>query len=168
MEGGQLSQLVERAVAVVRGTRTRILVNDRADIAWATGAHGVHLRGDSVDAGRVRRIAPAGFLIGRSIHSAGEGARVASAEALDVLLFGTVFETPSKPGVDVAGLAGLTAACRETAIPVLAIGGMQPARLPRVSAAGAAGFAAIGLFADPPIGQLARAVRAASAAFDTH
>src|SRR5688572_33485132 len=64
MAARDVSRLVARCVAAVRGTRTRILVNDRLDIALASGAHGVHLRGDSMPASRARALAPIGFLIG--------------------------------------------------------------------------------------------------------
>lgn len=59
MADGELLTVVERAVEAVRGTRTRILVNDRVDIAMAAGAHGVHLRGDSAPARRVHQGGPA-------------------------------------------------------------------------------------------------------------
>ena len=72
MPDGALLSLVTQAVEAVRGTRTRILVNDRVDVAIAAGAHGVHLRGDSAPARRVRRVAPPAFLIGRSVHARDE------------------------------------------------------------------------------------------------
>src|SRR5512134_2250555 len=72
MEARDLSRLVTRCVAAVRGTHTRILVNDRRDVALPAGAHGVHLRGDSLPASRARSLAPIGFLIGRSVHTSAE------------------------------------------------------------------------------------------------
>ena len=78
LDGGPLMRLVARCVDAVRGTRTRVLVNDRLDVALAAGAHGVHLRGDSMPADRARRVAPAGFVIGRSVHAGGEAERVAA------------------------------------------------------------------------------------------
>ena len=72
---GALFALVTRAVEAVRGTRTRVLVNDRVDVAMAAGAHGVHLRVDSAPATRVRDVAPPAFLIGRSVHTRDEVAR---------------------------------------------------------------------------------------------
>ena len=73
--GGALHRLVERAVRAAEGTPARILVNDRVDVALVAGAHGVHLWGGSMPAERVRTIVPRGFVIGRSVHSAEEGAR---------------------------------------------------------------------------------------------
>ena len=167
IEGRALKRLVERSVQVAKGTAARILVNDRVDVALVAGAHGVHLRGGSMPAARVRAIAPRGFVIGRSVHSAGEGARVAQEGNLDYLIFGTVFTTRSKPGIAAAGIDALAAACAGVAIPVLAVGGMTAAGLGAVARAGAAGYAAVGLFADCPLGQMASVVQQASSAFDT-
>ena len=134
LEAGPLTRLVTRLVEAVRGTRARVLVNDRFDVALAAGAHGVHLRGDSLPAVRARRMAPPAFIIGRSVRSRDEALRAEDGGGLDYLVFGTVFETASKPGVAAAGLdalAELTAAVR---LPVLAIGGMTPATLKPVGA----------------------------------
>jgi len=166
MEGRPLMRLVLRAVEAVRATGARVLVNDRVDVALAAGAHGVHLRADSVPAARVREVAPRGFVIGRSVHTPGECASVARDGGLDYLIFGTVFETTSKPGVVAGGTVALEAACADVALPVVAVGGMTPSRLGAVARAGAAGFAAIGLFADAPIDRLPVTVREACLVFD--
>jgi len=146
LDGGPLTRLVSACVAAVEGTRTRILVNDRLDVALAAGAHGVHLRADSFSASRVREVAPAPFLVGRSVHSVEEALAAALAGGLDYLIFGTVFDTPAKAGRAPAGLAGLAAVSCATRLPVLAIGGITPARIPEVMAAGASGAAAISMF----------------------
>jgi len=136
-------RLVRRFLDIVRGTKTRIVVSDRLDVALAAGAHGVHLKDGPVAIERVRAAAPAGFLIGQSIHSP---ERAADASA-DYLVFGTVFSTPSKPEAhDLAGLAGLRAAVRQARVPVLAIGGVKLTHLAGVAGTGAAGIAAVGLF----------------------
>lgn len=148
MADGALADLVSAAVAIARGSTTKILVNERLDLAVACGADGVHLRSDSVPASAARRIVPAGFLIGRSVHGAAEGAS-AAADA-DYLIAGTVFPTASKPGPGDAerllGPTGLADVVRAVRQPVLAIGGVTLDRLSDVAASGAAGFAAIGLF----------------------
>ena len=167
LEGRALTRLVERSVQAAKGTAARILVNDRVDVALTAGAHGVHLRGDSMPAARVRAVAPPGFLIGRSVHVPGEGARAAQDGNLDYLIFGTVFTSRSKPGVEAAGIDALAAACAASALPVLAVGGMAHPRLGAVARAGAAGFAAIGLFADGPLDAMPLVVQQASSAFDT-
>ena len=99
MSDGELLTLVMQAVEAVRGTRTRILVNDRVDVAMVAGAHGVHLRADSAPARRVRKVAPPSFLIGRSVHTRDEISQVCAEGDVDYLLFGTVFETASKPNL---------------------------------------------------------------------
>ena|SRR5688572_9251911 len=166
-EGRALTQLVEESVAAVGGTRARVLVNDRVDVALAARAHGVHLRGDSVPARRVRVIAPAGFLIGRSVHSANEAERVVDDGGLDYLIFGTVFSTSSKPGEPGSGPASLAAACAAVPVPVLAIGGMTPDRFGVVASSGAAGFAAINLFADCDVNSFTSIVGRCARAFAT-
>ena len=106
-------ELLDLARALRRLTArhgARLLVNDRVDVAITSGAHGVHLRSDSMPASRVRAVAPPGFLVGRSVHSSGEAARLAEEGGLDYLMFGSVFETSSKPGRPVAGVDGLAEA----------------------------------------------------------
>ena len=167
MADSVLLTLVGRIVAATRGTHTRVLVNDRFDIAVAAGAHGVHLRGDSVGAARVRAVTPPGFLIGRSVHEQQEITRVAADGGLDYLLFGTVFETASKPRHQAAGVEGLSAAVRAaTSLPVLAVGGMTVESARHLPATGCAGFAAIGQLSDVDEGDLAAAVTASLAAWD--
>lgn len=166
-DAGPLVRLVERAVAAVRGTPARVLVNDRVDVAIAAGAHGVHLRGDSMPAARVRTMVPTGFVIGRSVHSPDEAGSVTADGSIDYVLVGTIFSTASKPGATAAGLGMLAAACQSTNVPVLAVGGMQFERLTGVAEAGAAGVAAIGLFAEPSIDALKTIVERVVLAFDT-
>ena len=145
LDGGALRELVTACLAAVRDTAARVVVNERLDVALAAGAHGVHLRGDSVPASRVRARCPRPFLVGRSVHTVDE-AREADPSALDYLVFGTVFATSSKPGREAAGLETLAAAVGVTALPVLAVGGVTLDTMPGVMRAGAAGAAAIGLF----------------------
>ena len=153
LDGGPLTRLVTACVNAVRGTRTRVLVNDRFDVAVAAGAHGVHLRGDSFPASRVRACAPPGFLIGRSVHSVSEAVVTADADgdAINYLIFGTVFESSSKPDRVAAGLQELSAVACATRIPVLAIGGVTSGTIADVMGAGAAGVAGISMF-DMPSG----------------
>jgi thiamine-phosphate pyrophosphorylase len=144
-----LVELTARACDAVRGSGTRIIVNDRLDVAMSVGAHGVHLRGNSFDAARVRATAGAAFLIGRSVHTLAEAVATDRERACDYLVFGTVFPSPSKPeGHAIAGLDALRDVCRRVTVPVLAIGGITRDRMPGVIAAGAAGIAAITLFED--------------------
>jgi len=160
LEAGELAALTAGVVDATRGSATRVVVNDRMDVAVACGADGVQLRGDSMPAARVRTMAPDGFLIGCSVHAAGEA--VAAARAADYLIAGTVFPTTSKPGLTgVLGLQGLAAVAQAVSVPVLAIGGMSVERAAAVAAAGAGGLAALSLFADPhrPIKDVVRQIR---------
>lgn len=144
LESGPLVRLVAACLAITKGTRTRVIVNDRLDVALAAGADGVHLRADSMDAAAVRRCAPSPFLVGRSVHSPEEAE---AAGPVDYLIAGTVWPTTSKPhDVGTIGIDGLSAICRVARVPVLAIGGVDVERSAAVASAGAAGVAAIGVF----------------------
>jgi thiamine-phosphate diphosphorylase len=146
LEAAALASLVADVVGVTRGSTTRVVVNDRIDVALASGAHGVHLRGDSVSVDVARRLLAAPFLVGRSVHTVEQAS---SASAADYLIAGTVFSSPSKrDAAELLGLDGLRAIVRATTVPVLAIGGITADRIADVLATGAAGIAAIGLFID--------------------
>ena len=157
LEAGALAALVDRALAIARGSATRVVVNDRLDVALACGADGVHLRGDSIPVAAARRIAPPRFLVGRSVHSADE---VRAAAGADYLIAGSIFPTVSKGGAPASlGLDGLRAVVRNTAVPVLAIGGITLDRVEAIRETGAAGIAAIGLFAADPLVTIVAAAR---------
>lgn len=134
---------------------TRILVNDRLDVALAEHASGVHLGEKSLPLAEAKRVAvnrPAGrdFLFGVSCHSL-EAARAAAGGGASYLFFGPVFATPSKAMFGTPqGLERLADVCRAVSIPVLAIGGITLANAATCLAAGAAGIAAIRLFQDAP------------------
>jgi thiamine-phosphate diphosphorylase len=148
MDARDLSRLITRCLDAVSGTRTRILVNDRLDVALTAGAHGVHLRSDSMPASRARSLAPIGFLIGRSVHSLAEAVTACEGGGLDYLLFGTVFATASKPGQAPAGVNALAEISASVRLPVLGVGGITPQTAAQLEGTGCAGFAAIGWFAD--------------------
>lgn len=145
LPGAVLCRLASVLVARTASCTVEIVVNDRADVAVAAGAHGVHLRSDGPPVPRVRTLAPYdGWMIGRSIHSESE---VREHERADYLLFGTVFESTSKPlGSTVAGVELLRQATAATRTPVIAIGGITPERARECVRAGAAGVAAIAVF----------------------
>src|SRR5690242_15203244 len=165
LDARDLTGLVRACLSAVAGSPTRVVVNDRLDVALAAGAHGVHLRGDSFPIERVVRSRP-GFLIGRSVHSADEAEAAASTGA-NYLIFGMVFPSGSKPDARTAGLEALRqVVVRSRGIPVLAIGGMTVPRAPDVARTGAAGLAGIDLFLPTPEGpDLVALVRAARDAF---
>jgi len=145
-----LAELVRLAGAATRETGARILVNDRLDVALATGAAGVHLGEMSLPVEMVaewrRSAGRAEFRIGVSCHSV-EAARTADVAGADYIFFGPVFATPSKEAFGAPqGIERLRAVCRAVRLPVLAIGGVTVENAPSCFAAGAAGVAAIRLF----------------------
>ena len=132
---------------------TRILVNDRLDVAISQSAGGVHLGENSLPLVEVKRLVEnrgnrKDFLIGVSCHSL-EAARAAASRGADYLFFGPIFATPSKAAFGAPqGLERLAQVCRAVSIPVLAIGGITLENAADCLAAGASGIAAIRLFQD--------------------
>jgi thiamine-phosphate pyrophosphorylase len=135
------------------GAQTRILVNDRLDVALSECAGGVHLGKDSLPLSVAKQLAKAqaqsqDFLMGVSCHTL-EEARSAASGGADYLFFGPVFATPSKAAFGgPQGVERLSEVCRAVSIPVLAIGGITVANASACLAAGASGLAAIRLFQD--------------------
>ena len=81
------------------------------------------------------------------MHSLADVEAAIAGGGCDYLLFGTVFPSAGKPeGHRVAGLAALRIACAHSSLPIIAIGGINEDNAARVREAGAAGFAAVGLF----------------------
>ncbi len=161
-----LLELTRQACDIARGTSTRIVVNDRLDIALRANAHGVHLRGSSYPAARVRAAVTGEFLIGRSVHDLDEAVSAERKGGCDYLLFGTVFPSGNKPeGHRIAGLQMLREVCAGVALPVIAIGGITRATAADIPQTGAAGIAAIGLFDDADT--VPRVVDFVRRAFDT-
>jgi thiamine-phosphate pyrophosphorylase len=153
-----LLRLVSDVVAAVSGTPGRVLVNGRADVAVAAGAHGVQLPEEGVPVEALRRAFP-GLVIGASCHSAAS-ARRASEEGADLVLLGPVFTTPGKEP-RALGVEAVASAVRMAVAPVLAIGGVGPANARAVRRTGATGFAAIRAFLQEPIEEAVHALRAA-------
>ena len=116
----ELLDLVLR-IRDLAGSAVKILVNDRLDIALASGVDGVHLPGNGLPAERVR---PLVRVMGVSTHSVEEAIAAERARA-DFIIFGPIFETPGKKP---AGLDALRLASSAVRIPVLAIGGEPPMR----------------------------------------
>jgi thiamine-phosphate pyrophosphorylase len=162
LSGRQLAKLTSEAIARVRvagsvhATTTRVIVNDRVDVAIADGADGVHLGETSLPVANVAtwakrtvsRDAGRKFLIGASCHSL-DGATTAVRDGADYIFFGPVFATPSKAKFgEPQGVKKLAAVCGEVNVPVIAIGGITLENAGECVAAGAAGIAAIRLFQD--------------------
>jgi thiamine-phosphate pyrophosphorylase len=143
-----LFALASQVATLRRGTKTRLLVNDRFDIALAAGADGVHLTSGSLSADIVRKQCGEDFLIGVSTHSLTE-ATLAQQKGGDFVLFGPIFETESKrefgPPQGTDNLKEVVIALKP--FPVIPIGGISVDNVNECFAAGASGIAAISLFA---------------------
>lgn len=166
----QAAVLIAQRRTESRGTRTRLLINSRADVALAVGADGVHLRCDDIFPEEIRNIwrksgagsqaaelAPASPIIAVSCHSPGEVAHAASNGA-GFAVFAPVFEKKGAPGAQPAGLALLGQASKQE-IPVLALGGVTLTNARSCLQAGAAGIAAIRLFQENDIAEVVRELR---------
>ena len=129
-----------------RGARAgaALLINDRLDVALACDADGVHLPRHGMRVAEARALLGAQRLIGVSTHAPVEVADAAAAGA-DFAVFGPLFDTPSKrPYGSPLGLDALaTARAAAPALPLLAIGGIDAARVLDVCARGADGVAVI-------------------------
>lgn len=144
-----LFELASRAATLTRGSETRVVVNDRADVARAAGCDGVHLTTRSLGANVARRLFGEEFLIGVSAHTP-EEARAAREGDADFAVFGPVFDTPSKRAYGPpVGLRVLEETARALSpFPLVALGGVDETNAGDCLAAGAEGIAGIRLFAD--------------------
>jgi thiamine-phosphate pyrophosphorylase len=145
---GVLHELTSRAVEITRGSKTRLIVNGRADVARAAGADGAQLNVTAFLALLDERVDP-DFVVGVSVHSFVE-AEVAAAFGADFAVFGPVFETESKRVYGPPqGLGKLREVAGEVEIPVLAIGGITLDNVADCFKARASGVAAISLLNNP-------------------
>lgn len=157
--GAENLELARAALARIRArsSHTRIIVNDRVDIALAAGAGGVHLSENGFSVPDARRLCarfakdsakPLDFLIGVSCHSLGS-ALGAARDGADYIYFSPIFHTPSKAFYGPPqGVERLRQICKAVQIPVIAIGGITLENAASCYTAGVAGAAAIRLFQD--------------------
>lgn len=149
LDGRPLLARAERLVSLCRPSGVRLFVNDRSDVAVAADADGVHLPAAGLRTEDVRAIVGT-RVIGRSTHSAEE---IRAADGVDYVLFGPIYDTPSKRAYGAPqGLSKLAAAAGVCDRPIVAIGGVTPDRVPALLQHGAAGVAVQGaiLAADDP------------------
>jgi thiamine-phosphate pyrophosphorylase len=164
--------LVEAIAARCRAAGALCLVNDRADIAVAAGADGVHVGADDLPVAAVRRVVGEGAVVGGTARDPATARRLVAAGA-SYLGVGPTYATTSKDGLpDPIGLAGLRAVATAVDVPVVAIAGITADRVPEVLATGAHAVAVIGAVsgaADPRAATraLASAVERAVAALAT-
>jgi thiamine-phosphate pyrophosphorylase len=139
-------ELFELAVQLKRicdANDCRLLINDRIDVASALHAAGVHLPGNGIPMNVVKQHLQSNMLVGTSTHSTAE-AIAASQAGLDYVVFGPVYETPSKVRYGKPlGLQTLAETAGSVDIPVFAIGGITPSRAVQCMQAGASGVALI-------------------------
>jgi thiamine-phosphate pyrophosphorylase len=138
-----LAALCRRLRAPTRERGALLIVNDRVDVALATAADAVQRTGTSLPVDDIRAIAGTRLSVGASVHSL-EDAIEAETKGADWLVFGPVYDTPSKrPYGAPQGLDALAKVTGRVRVPVIAIGGITPTRVREVRAAGAHGVAAI-------------------------
>ena len=139
----ELLPLAQELRTLTRQHGARLLINDHVDLALAVEADGVHLGGHSRPTEAVRRQVGTEMLIGVSTHSKDE-IRSACEQGADFVTFGPVYATPSKAAYGAPqGLNALAEACRNSPLPVFALGGITSERAAEVRTAGAHGIALI-------------------------
>ena len=134
----------ERIVAAAQSADALVIVNDRADIALAAGAHGVHGGADDLPVAALRRLVGPDRLVGGTARDP-DTARRHQADGASYVGVGPVYATTTKTGLpDPLGPAGLEKVAAAVDIPVIAIAGITAARVPELLDAGAHGVAVIG------------------------
>lgn len=145
--------LVEQAKALTRLSNHHhalFVVNDRVDVALASGAHGVHLGADDMPVATARRLMGPEALIGASVRTP-EEAVAAWNDGADYLAANIVFHTPTKPDPrEPLGLSGVTLLAGATPLPLVAIGGINITNARSVIDAGAAGIAVVSAIMSAP------------------
>lgn len=138
-------EIEQEATALVASLPVPVVVSSRCDIALAAGAAGVNLPENDITVAAARALMGE-RLVGRSVHSLDSALR-AESDGADYVIFGPVWASASHPDSKPAGIEALAEVAHALRIPVLAIGGVTELRIAECHAAGAAGYAAIGLFA---------------------
>lgn len=129
-----ITMLTEKGVPL-----SKIIINDRVDVAFITKAAGVQLAYHSLDAEVVKREFPE-LTVGCSVHSSHE-VKVASDKGVDYVMYGHIFQTASKQDLAPRGVDELKKICLESKLPIIAIGGIKPDNITRVLQAGVSGIA---------------------------
>ena len=138
----ELVAMAERTRKALEGKDALLFVNDRVDIALASGAHGVHLGQDDLSPEAARHMAGENLLMGVSTHSMKQ-AKIAALHGPDYISLGAIFASPTKPERKPVGITLLKSVCRAFDVPVVAIGGITADNAGQVAASGAAGAAVI-------------------------
>lgn len=139
-----IQQMIDRGVP-----RSQLRINSRPQLAVDMNIGGIHLSENMAYPSIDHR--PLTWKVGRSVHDL-EQALQAEQEGVDYIFYGHIYPTTSKPDRSPRGLIQLEQVCHAVSIPVIAIGGIQPAHCQDIYQAGAKGIAVMsGIFeADHP------------------
>ena len=141
---GELLPLAQEIYSLTAPRAVPLILNDRVDLVLALNLDGVHLRANSLPVSVVRRLIGPNRLIGISTHSV-EDVQRANHDGVDYIIFGPIFDTPSKRSFGAPlGLDVLADVCRNSMVPIFAIGGITRERVRDVRRVGAHGVAVIG------------------------
>lgn len=153
-------EVVEITKAIIAKVDVPVIVNDRADIALAAGAAGVHVGEADLPVAAVRRFAPAGFIIGASL---GSEAELVNAKDADYVGIGPVFASDTKNDAGAAiGVDGFRKLAALVPHPALAVGGITADRALQITVHGAVGVAVINaIFSSDDPESATRAIAAA-------
>jgi thiamine-phosphate pyrophosphorylase len=136
LEARPVLELAEIFAERCRAHHVPFILNDRADLALAARADGVHLGQDDLPVADARRVLGRNAIIGRSTHDPSQ-LRAAMGEDVDYVVVGPVHATPTKPGRPAVGPSLVRLAADEVAKPWFAIGGIDPSTIADVRQAGA-------------------------------
>ncbi len=126
-----------------------LIVNDRADLALAAGADGLHVGQDDLPARQARGLLPPGMILGVSTHDP-EQARRAVADGADYVAVGSIFPTTTKAGFQLVGPELIRRVRLEVPVPLVGIGGITAENAPAVLGAGADAVAVISALCAAP------------------
>lgn len=138
------AQVEAEATELIGSSPVPVVISSRVDLAIACDAAGVHLPERDIATSAARKLIGK-RLVGRSVHSL-DGAADAESDGADYVIYGPVWPSASHPGIAPVGVDALAKVARSVRIPVLAIGGVTLERIAECHRAGAAGYAAIGMF----------------------
>lgn len=142
MTGRELYETAKRLLLFCRPRGIPLIVNDRLDIALASGADGVHLGAEDIPVREAKRFVPEGFIVGATAHSVEEGIR-AESEGADYVGVGAAFPSGTKKGAAVLGIAGIREVCSAITLPTVAIGGITAENADEVLGAGVDGVSVV-------------------------
>ncbi len=145
----ELLPLAQRLVRRCREAGATLIVNDRADLALAAGAHGLHVGQDDLPARHARALLAPGMILGVSTHDP-EQARQAVRDGADYVAVGSIFPTTTKAGFQLVGPDLIRRVRPEVPVPLVGIGGITAENAPAVLAAGADAVAVISALCAAP------------------